>query len=200
DDRHGGHRQHLQRGGGMQEAARRGLRGQIQQRSLFCGRATPPGNQRSDEAGSAERMTTREDVVRVARTYLDTPFAHRQRLPGVGLGRAALLICMMRETGLEAPDFDVPEYDPTPDGATMRAWCEQYMQLITQDEMQAGDAVLFITDKYPQHLGILADYAHGGFSIIHAANNARPPRVIETRLMFSRTFKFVAAYSFRGIA
>jgi cell wall-associated NlpC family hydrolase len=145
-------------------------------------------------------MTTRADIVRVARSYLSTPFHHRGRLPGVGLDCAGILVCVARELGLMAPDFDVPPYTPTPDGRTMLAWCETYMTRVSQDAMQPGDAIVLITDVYPQHLAILGDYRHGGLSIIHAASNADPPRVIETRLMFARNMRFVAAYALPGIA
>lgn len=144
-------------------------------------------------------MTTRADVVRVARSYIDTPFHHMARLPGVGLDCAGVLICASRELGLVASDFDLPAYTPTPDGRTMLEWCDKYMTRIEQSAMQPGDAIVLITDVHPQHLGILGDYLHGGFSIIHAANSATPPRVIETRLMFSRVQRFVAAYSLPGI-
>lgn len=144
-------------------------------------------------------MTTRADVVRVARSYLGTPFHHMARQPGLGLDCAGVLVCVARELELVAPDFDVPPYTPTPDGSSMLAWCEQYMTRVEQADMQPGDAIVLITDVFPQHLGILGDYVHGGLSIIHAASNSHPARVIETRLMFSRIQRFVAAYALPGI-
>lgn len=145
-------------------------------------------------------MTTRADIVRVARSYLETPFAHMQRAPGLGVDCAGLLVCAARELGLVASDFDVPAYTPVPDGRSMLAWCEQYMTRLTRESMQPGDAIVVITDRHPQHLAILGDYRYGGLSIIHAANSAHPPRVIETRLLFSRAQRFVAAYALPGMA
>lgn len=144
-------------------------------------------------------MKNRTDIVRIARSYIDTPFHHRARLPGVGMDCAGLLVCVAREAELVPKDFDVPPYVPVPDGATMVEWCEEHMSIVSYDAMQPGDAILLITDRFPQHLGILGDYLHGGLSIIHAASNARPPRVIETRLLFSRSQRFVAAYALPGI-
>ena len=143
---------------------------------------------------------TRADVVRVARSYLGTPFHHAARAPGMGLDCAGVIICVMRELALCAPDFDVPPYIPTPDGVSMLALCEQHMRIVPRAQMQPGDALVLITDKYPQHLGILGDDPRGGLSLIHAANAAHPPRVIETRLMFSRVCRFVAAYALPGVA
>lgn len=145
-------------------------------------------------------MVTRIDVVRTARSYIGTAFHHCGRAPGVGIDCAGVVICTMRELGLAPPGFDVPPYIPIPDGKSMLAQCDEYLTRVTQAAMQPGDVVVLITDQHPQHLGILADYQHGGLSIIHAATNAHPPRVIETRLMFSRAMRYVASYSLPSIA
>ena len=144
---------------------------------------------------------TRADAVRVARTYIDTPFQHMGRLPGVGLDCAGVLVCVARALSLVAPDFDTVAYSQLPDGNSMMAWCAQYMSPIQRDKMVPGDVVLLVTDEDPQHLALLGDYPYAGaLSIIHAAAVARPPRVIETRLMFSRAMRFAAAFSLRGIS
>jgi hypothetical protein len=139
----------------------------------------------------------RSEIVRVARSYLDTPFRHMGRVPGKELDCAGLLICVARELCLVSHDFDVPAYTQ-PDG-TMLKWCFRHMTP-TKDK-QIGDAIVVAIDKEPQHLGILADYRHGGLSIIHACNapSCKPARVIETRLMFSRVMTFVAAFQFPGV-
>lgn len=145
-------------------------------------------------------MTTRADIVKVARSYMSTPFHHMGRLPHIGLDCAGLLVCTARELSLVSQIFDVPPYTPIPDGRSMLRWCDEFMTKITKDTMQPGDAIVVITDEHPQHLAILGDYIHGGLSIIHAAAISSPPRVIETRLMFSRNQRFVAAYALPGIA
>jgi cell wall-associated NlpC family hydrolase len=146
-------------------------------------------------------MSTRPDVVRVARSYLGTPYAHMGRKPGVGLDCAGVLICVGRDLGLVPPDFDVPAYSPNPDGHSLIDWCEQHLgPRVAQEALEPGIALIVKAQVHPQHLGILGDYAHGGLSIIHSALNAQPPRVIETRLMFSRTMQFVAAFALPGVA
>jgi len=142
---------------------------------------------------------SRQDIVRVARSYLGTPWHHLERQPGIGIDCAGLIICVMRELGLCAPDWDVEPYIQIPDGLSMIKQCDQYMTRIPIGAMQPGDAICIITDRHPQHLGILGDYLHGGLSLIHAANTAQPPRVIETRLMVSRVCRVVAAYSLPGV-
>ena len=145
-------------------------------------------------------MTTRADIVRVARGYIGTRFHEYGRAPGVGLDCAGLVICAMRDTGLAAPSFDVREYSQKPDGTLLRH-CDAHLVRIAKNTMQPGDAIVVVTDKDPQHLGILADYrgAPGVLSIIHASNDPRYMRVIEMRLMFSTDIRFAAAYAFPGI-
>ena len=141
----------------------------------------------------------RAEIVVHARAWVGTPFAHMQRKKGIGVDCAGLLIGVARELAIVSQNFDVPPYTRNPDGKSLIAWCEQYMKRITREQMQPGDAVVVAPDKRPQHLGILGDYRHGGLSIIHAAEIASPPRVIETRLMFGRGMEFVAVYSFPGV-
>lgn len=144
-------------------------------------------------------MTNRTDVVRMARSYLNTPFHHRGRLPGVGLDCVGLLVCVARELALVPPNFDIPPYSINPDGQVFLDWCNRYMTNIPAEAMQPGDAIVLIVDQHPQHLGILGDYLYGGLSIIHAASGLHPPRVVETGLMFNRIQKFSAAYVLPGI-
>lgn len=147
-------------------------------------------------------MTTRRDVVAAARGWIGTPFHASARLKGVGVDCAGLVIGVMRELKLCAPDWDVPPYRQTPDGVSMLAQCDLYMRRITQEEMQPGDVICTVCSVHPQHLGILADHLHfeRGLAVIHASNNRAEYRVIETRLMFSRISRFVAAYALPGVA
>jgi len=146
-------------------------------------------------------MTTRVDIVQIARSYIGTPFHHMGRLPGVGLDCAGVPVCCARELALAPPDFDVPAYTQSPDGHSMIEWCDQYMGgEIAKKDMQAGDMIVLITDKYPQHLGIVANHVSGEFSIVHASTFGGMNRVVEHRLMFSRIQRFSAAYAFPGIA
>lgn len=144
-------------------------------------------------------MTSRNDIVMEARSWIGTPFHHMARMKGVGVDCVGLLIGVSRALALVSHNFDVPAYSQIPDGKTMLNTCDRYMRPIPRPNMKPGDVVVLIVDKEPQHVGILGDYRHGGFSIIHAALMAAPPRVIETRLMWSRNQRFVAAYALPGI-
>lgn len=142
---------------------------------------------------------TRSDVVTAARGWIDTPFVHAQRVKGAGVDCAGLIVGVARELGLVAPDFDLPAYEKAPDG-TMIEWCDRYMTRVPQDAMQPGDVVVVVIDELPQHLGIVGDYQHGGLSIIHASNDPRHMRVLESRLVFWRRMRFIGAYSLPSVS
>lgn len=145
-------------------------------------------------------MTDREQIVAEARSLIGTPFQHQARLPGIGIDCAGVVIVVARRLGMVPDDFDVGNYPREADGVSMLGWCRQHMIQVKQAEMQVGDVVAVIVDKLPQHLGVVGDYRHGGFSIIHAAAFAKPkPRVIETRLMFSQGMRFAAAFRMPGV-
>lgn len=145
-------------------------------------------------------MTTRAEIVAIARSYLGTPYHHRGRQSGVSMDCAGVIICVARDIGAVAPDFEVPNYVTQPDGVTMTALAARHLgKRVQQADMRPGDALVLRTGELPHHLGIVGDYRHGGLSIIHASGEARPRRVIETRLMFSRSLKFVAAFQMPGV-
>jgi cell wall-associated NlpC family hydrolase len=142
-------------------------------------------------------MTTRLDVVACARSWLGTPFHHQARLRSVGVDCAGLVIGVARELGFVPEDFDVGGYGRLPDGKSLMECCCCHMEPVGADVMLPGDVLVVTYDQAPQHLGVLGDYRHGGLSLIHAASRAG--RVIETRLMFSRSMRFVGAFRFPGV-
>lgn len=140
---------------------------------------------------------TREDIVAEARTHVGTPWVHQGRTPGHGLDCAGLVIVVARSLGLVAEDFDVNGYTPAPDGSMLR-WCDEHMQRLR--DLELGAVLVLATRDQPQHLGIVGDYLHGGWSLIHACNAAKPPRVIETRLMFATNMRLRGIYCMPGVA
>jgi hypothetical protein len=143
-------------------------------------------------------MILNEQIVTAAREWIDTPFQHLGRLKGVAVDCAGVLIGVCRRLGTVSPDFDITTYSPVPDGHSMVVWCETYMKKIDASFAQPGNAILLAVDEEPQHLGILGNYLYGGLSIIHASSSAHPPRVIETRLMFSRIQRLISVYELPG--
>lgn len=146
---------------------------------------------------STSMTVTRTDVVQEARAWLGTPFHHQARLKGVGVDCVGLVIGVARALGLVAPEFDVEAYPRTPDGTSLMALTSAHMSRIDRQDMHSGDVIVVAFGPEPQHLAVLGNYAHGGLSIIHA--HGPTGRVIETRLMFSNSLKFVAAYALPGV-
>ena len=142
-------------------------------------------------------MAERNDIVSAARGWLGTPFHHQARLNSVGVDCIGLVIGVARELQLIDPDFDVTGYSRYPDGRALMAMAREKMTPVTLDQMQLGDVVVVGFDKLPQHFGIIGDYRHGGFSIIHAASAYN--KVVEQRLMFSKAMFFVAAFQLPGV-
>ncbi len=130
----------------------------------------------------------------IAREYVGTPFHHQGRVKGVGVDCVGLVLCVARELGTVAPGWDVPGYSRYPDGVDLVRHLGEKLIKISESEMRPGDVVLVAFAKYPQHVGIVGDYVHGGLSIIHA--DGLRGKVLETRLMFTPAMRFVGAYRF----
>lgn len=143
-------------------------------------------------------MSNRSDFVSAARTCIGTPFRHRGRKPGIGLDCLGLLIYSGLQSGHVQPGFDIQGYRKIPDGNAMLVLCRQYMVEKNFANAVAGDVILMSVEQDPQHLGILADWQHGGLSMIHSCNLAAyGKQVVETRLVFHDRQKFVACFSLK---
>lgn len=142
-------------------------------------------------------VTTPSEIVAEARSWINTPFHHHACKKGVGVDCVHLPFGVCRSLGIVPKGFSMPDYQMQTDGTLIKR-IDQELPRVSKEEMKPGDLVVLAIDQDPQHVGIVADYRHGGLSVIHASNapSCRPPRVIETRLMFSRGFAFVAAYRF----
>lgn len=144
----------------------------------------------------------KSDIVRIARSWIGTPFAHHHEIKGVGCDCAGLLRGVAKEAGLgDAWEYEGASkykgYGVAPSRGMMEAACAEFMDPVRRENMEPGDVVLIQWESQPQHVGILGDYLHGGLSIIHALGPMRPAKVVEHRLMFSPKMKFVGAFSFR---
>jgi cell wall-associated NlpC family hydrolase len=135
----------------------------------------------------------RAKIVAEARSWIGTPFRHQGRLKGVGVDCAGLVIEVGRALGLDV--HDETGYAAVPDGVSMQRSCDAQMGRI--ERYGHGDVVLFSFGRHPQHLGIVADYASGGNSLIHAyAPNGRVVETIFDGIWIRRT---VQAYRYPGV-
>ena len=144
-------------------------------------------------APSAPSVTASQ-VVATARGMLGTTWMHQARLPRTALDCAGLVICTARALGLVPAGWNIADYPRHPDG-TLAGLCAAHMQPIHAIEL--GAVLVLAIERDPQHLGIVGDYAHGGWSLIHASSAAG--RVVETRLLFARGAALRGIYRLPGV-
>lgn len=138
---------------------------------------------------------TGADIVAAARAQLGVPWVHQGRMAGHALDCAGLVIVIGRHLGAWPSTFDVNGYSRSPDG-TMLAVCDEHLERI--NDLELGAVLVLATEKEPQHIGIVGNYVHGGWSIIHSTN-AGPRKVVETRLMFTRNMQRRGVFRIPGV-
>lgn len=133
-------------------------------------------------------------TVEIARSYIGTPYHHQGRLKNHGVDCVGLLICVAREMKYVSENWDITGYESQPDGISLMKYMREVFQEIPKEDMQPGDFISVAFEKYPQHVGIIADYKYGGLSIVHASG--KHLKVIETKLIFSDQMKFSGAFRY----
>lgn len=135
---------------------------------------------------------TADQIVTLARSWLDVPFLHQGR-SRQGVDCAGLVICVARDLGVLPPDGDVTGYTRQPDGSMQRA-CEHYM---TRSQPAVGNVFIMRFEGEPQHMGFFTPYRHGGLAVIHAV--ASHGKVVEHRLDNIWSKRIVRSYTFPGM-
>ena len=112
-------------------------------------------------------MSTRDDVVQEAKTWLGTPYHHHAHIKGAGVDCAQILLEVYSAIGLaERPDVGhyAPDWMLHRSEEVYLSWLDKYCKQITQQEAQAGDIVMFKFGRCFSHSGIILQYP----LIIHA--------------------------------
>lgn len=139
-------------------------------------------------------MTTREDILRVARSLVGTKYRHGGRSRH-SVDCAGLLVVIAQELGI--PHTDAPVgYSRKPDGSLMK-YLRENMVEVPIEEAQPGDVNVYFLDsatKEPQHVGIRTE--NGG--LIHALMHYR--RVVETSRDPYWDRRLLYVFRARGIA
>ena len=136
-------------------------------------------------------MATGLDVVRVARTWLGTPYHHQGRVKGAGVDCAGLLGGVAKELGLSG--FDVTGYSGRPNGDSLTRVCQEQMTPITLEQLSAGDVLLFKFEAHAGHLGIFI----GDNTLIHSY---MPRRQVVEHSLDARWWSLVAGqYRLPGV-
>ncbi|HKW82999.1 MAG TPA: NlpC/P60 family protein [Burkholderiaceae bacterium] len=135
-----------------------------------------------------------ELVVATARKYLGVRWHHQGR-SRAGVDCAGLVVCVAHDLGLS--EFDTSDYGRLPNGDTMRSLLREHCTELRADALAPGLVALMRFDGEPQHMGIVADYVHGGHSIVHALAQRRC--VVEHRLDELWRRRIVALYALPGV-
>jgi NlpC/P60 family putative phage cell wall peptidase len=136
-------------------------------------------------------------VVAEARTWIGTPYQHQARIKGVAADCIGVPIGVARALALVAADFDITGYSRQPDPRLLMAKCREHMTEIAIDNIQIADVIVTSVAQEPAHFAIVADYLHGGLSMIHALIGRG---VVEHRLELGNRRRVLAAFALPGVA
>ena len=123
-------------------------------------------------------MMTGLQVATCASGWLATPYLHQAHARGLGCDCAGLVGGVAVELGIVPADWWETQaapyagYSRQPANGMLERICDGFMARIDLDDAQFGDVVGIRWSKEMQHLGILAPYQFGGFSLIHAYESA----------------------------
>lgn len=137
-------------------------------------------------------MPKLDDIVRVAKSYVGTPFHHQGRLPHVGLDCGGLLVAIARELKLPVA-YDQPNYRMLPDGTFMQRIAEN-LDSIPREEVLAGDVgcFWFADPRYVHHCGVFTDVG-----LVHTYTAAG--KVVEHAFDFEWENRLDSCWRFRGL-
>lgn len=98
-------------------------------------------------------MTTRADIVAVARSYLGVRWRHAGRTRG-GLDCVGLLVAVSRDLGLDVVDTE-QEYKRTPDPFLFLEMMRAQSDLGSRENIRSGSIFLLRQNLFPCHCGIV---------------------------------------------
>lgn len=138
-------------------------------------------------------MTTPEEIVAEARSWLNTRWSHQQRLKGVATDCAGIVIGVAQaKAGFTA---EIPPYSRQASNYGLMRVCDQHM--IRADGPALGRVALMRFADEPEHIGIFGDYPTGGLSLIHAY--AKVKKVVEHRFDDLWASRLMAVYIIPGV-
>lgn len=145
-------------------------------------------------------MTTRAQIVREARTWIDTPWIHQASLRGVGCDCIGVVVgtayaLAMPEAKAWKTDAEFRGYGPTPVPEKLLAACAKYLDPIKLSHTLSGDVLLFAFKRQPMHFGILTN--SNPRMMVHGFQ--RVGKVVENSLGEKWERRLFGAYRYRGL-
>lgn len=122
-------------------------------------------------------MATREDVQRLARTWLGVRWRHQGRSALAGVDCAGLVLLVGKALGCVPEDYDEHGYSRAPDGWSLKAPFELFCQEKPISARRPGDIILLRGNSvFPCHVAIMST-KYGVEHVIHASTTHR--KVVE---------------------
>jgi hypothetical protein len=139
------------------------------------------------------------DIVAAARETLGTLYWLRGRVSGFAIDCAGVPVHVAKRLGIPLEDFVA--YGRLPFPVEMRNQLDKQLMRVPKAEMQIGDIawIRMRENGETQHLGIVADYHLGGFSLIHAYNGSGLNKVVEHRIDEQWMARIVGVWRYPGV-
>lgn len=140
-------------------------------------------------------MPERDEVIRIARAWLGTPYHHQASVKGVGADCIGFLKGVALEAGLITPETaaTIPvDYSRQQSGGRMRHILGNLLITVPVTDVLPADVFLLRIAGEEQHIGMYTD-----LGIIHCHSDVRG--VAEQRLDSVMRKMISRAYRFRGI-
>jgi len=109
-------------------------------------------------------------IVAAVRACIGTPWVHQARIPGRALDCIGLAIQAAKAAGDWRDEYDplCRNYGRIPHGNAFFTFMRDHLVRLEPDDKLDGDLVLMAVKSYPMHVGVLASFPNGQWSVIHA--------------------------------
>lgn len=144
-------------------------------------------------------MLTVDEIIAEARSWIRTPTHHNAETKQAGCDCGGLI----RGVGVATGAIDA-DYQTLP---AVRAWLgygrqadgrmDEACRLLldpVDEPLRPGHVILMRISRMPTHMGIVADYVHGGLSLIHSWDD-----VMEHHLSERWQKRILSVYRFRNV-
>jgi cell wall-associated NlpC family hydrolase len=125
-----------------------------------------------------EAVMASGEIVRVAKTWIGTPWRHNQRAKGLGVDCVRFIEAVASEAlGITLPE--ISNYQRLPEGNAILDFMNEleFLESVAIADRRDGDVLLFRIGKIPHHCGfsvgdgmIHADVNHGVIQVSNLAN------------------------------
>lgn len=112
-------------------------------------------------------MTTRKQIVKEARTWLETPWNHQQNEKGNQVDCVNFLYSVATSCGVNCGNMPL-EYERLSNGILLIEYLDEYFEEKPLDKLLEGDILVFKFWDKPHHVGLCVNIL-GEKGLIHAS-------------------------------